>query len=511
MNQQILGHTLDDQQQEIVLDESKYLLVVAGAGSGKTLTILGKISYLIKNKNIDPTEIIGISFTRLATQSLKEKIKKEIGKDIDVYTFHKLSIEILKEKNKCFSIASENTLENLIHQFFSITIFEYENYQNIVLKYFKQSLRTKRKVEYEKFYQQHQKEILQLEKLLATFIHLMKCNDFSISDFTTFLKRIKKTIYIFSFWKEKNFLILALNFYLQYQEYLEENKELDFDDLIKNATEHVKEYGWSRRIKYLIIDEYQDTSYIRFELVKAIIEKTGSNLMVVGDDFQSIYRFSGCQLSLFTNFCNYFSNAKIKKIETTYRNSQELIQIAGAFVMKNKFQLKKQLISQKHEKDPIKFIYYKNIKESFLKIIEELAKDSRKTILVLGRNNKDIELILDKDWQYQENNKLISKKFLNLDIKYLTIHKSKGLEADNVIILNLQDQLLGFPTQIKNERILRLVEIEYEKYPFSEERRLFYVALTRTKNKVYLLIPTKKESIFAQELKKDYQKFIKTR
>ena len=98
MNQKICGYQLDNQQQDIVLDDNKYLLVVAGAGSGKTLTILGKICYLVTVKKIDPKDILAISFTRASANSLKEKIEKEFNYTMPVYTFHKLSLEILKNK-----------------------------------------------------------------------------------------------------------------------------------------------------------------------------------------------------------------------------------------------------------------------------------------------------------------------------------------------------------------------------------------------------------------------------
>ena len=91
---------------------------------------------------------------------------------------------------------------------------------------------------------------------------------------------------------------------------------------------------------------------------------------------------------------------------------------------------------------------------------------------------------------------------------YLTIHKSKGLEEENVIMINLEDKLLGFPSKIEDSKLLRFVSKNKEKYPYSEERRLFYVSLTRTKNKVYLLTPLKNESIFVKELIKDYKNKI---
>jgi len=499
MNEKISGYYLDNEQQKIVIDESKYLLVVAGAGSGKTLTILGKINYLIKYKNIKPEEILCISFTKKAADSLKEKILNEFNLRLPVYTFHKLSLEILKNEN--YDIADSNLLENIIHEFFVETILGFNLYMKMLLEYFKVKVRKNIKNRYLKFYYKNIKEMEALEKLLSTFINLLKCNDYSLKDFPVFLNHAKKTFSYKKYKKEKIFLTLALNIYLIYIDYLEKNNEIDFNDMIIKATSHVKKEGITKKYKYIIIDEYQDTSFIRFKLVKELINNTNSNLMVVGDDFQSIYRFTGCDLSLFLNFKDYFKEAKIMKIQNTYRNSQELIKVAGDFVMKNKKQVYKNLRSNKKLNNPIQIIYYDNIKKIFKELITQIYINTDKPVMVLGRNNKDIYLILDDEFKL-ENDNIIYKQNPNIKMYYLTAHKSKGLEEENVIIINLENNLLGFPNQIEDDKILRFVSKNYEKYPYSEERRLFYVALTRTKNYVYLLVPKKNQSIFVKELVK---------
>lgn len=500
MNDKISGYYLDSEQQAIVLDEAKYLLVVAGAGSGKTLTILGKIFYLVKYKKIDPDEILCISFTRESALSLKEKIKKEFSYDMPVYTFHKLSLEILKESHQDYIISDSDTLDNIVHEFFRETILNDSKQIKYFFDYFKIKKNKDLKKQYSNFYIRNNKEIKLLEKLIITFIHLFKCNNYKLEDYSLFLKKIKRTFSYSNYRSEKAFLVLTLNIYLIYQKYLDENKEIDFDDMIIYATDYIRKNGILKKYKYVIIDEYQDTSYIRFCLIKEILDKTNANLMVVGDDFQSIYRFTGCELSLFLDFDKYFSDAKIMKIQNTYRNSQQLIKIAGDFVMKNKKQITKNLRSNKYLDKPIKLIYYDDIKETFKKLIIQIHNETNKPILILGRNNKDINLILDSDFKL-ENNIIIYKDNHNIKLYYLTAHKSKGLEEENVIIINLENSLLGFPNKINDDKILRLVSNNLDKYPYSEERRLFYVALTRTKNYVYLLVPKTNYSIFIKEIK----------
>ena len=152
-------------------------------------------------------------------------------------------------------------------------------------------------------------------------------------------------------------------------------------------------------------------------------------------------------------------------------------------------------------------VYYSgdNAQDIFIKEIEKLIyKSGNKPILVLGRHSFDINEFIklstnSKIKYYERSGKLEVKGFEDTDIKYITVHKSKGLEADNVILLNLKNDLLGFPNKIEDDPMMSLLLSEDEGFRFAEERRLFYVALTRTKNKVVLLIPTE-VSLFAEEL-----------
>lgn len=486
---EIGGIRLDNEQEQIVYDESDNLLVVAGAGSGKTLTILGKIKYLINEKNIKPEEIICISFTNETANNLKNKLKN-MDIDVKVYTFHRLGLYFLKNK---YQIADPLTLENVINNFFKIDVLYNKKLLEIVLNYF--GLKTKE--EYLKLYRTSYEYVYELEKLINTFIKLFKCNDYMLEDFNKFLKKARSIFNIKNYKTEKHLLILCLNIYIEYEDYLKKNNEIDFDDMLTRAKERV----YDTKTKYIIIDEYQDTSYVRFSLIKEIIDKTNAKLMVVGDDFQSIYRFTGCDLELFTNFHKYFRNTKIRYISNTYRNSNELIDVAGSFIMKNKEQIKKKLKSNIHINKPIVVVRYK-MKNDLKKLILNIYKKN-KNILILGRNNNDINSYLDKDFIIKDN-KIIYLKNRKIDIKYLTVHKAKGLEADNVIIINLYNKTLGFPNKMNDDKLLRFVSKNKINYPYDEERRLFYVALTRTKEKVYLYTPFN-SSVFVNELIDDYR------
>lgn len=256
-------------------------------------------------------------------------------------------------------------------------------------------------------------------------------------------------------------LTFILNIYIIYTTYLKDKVEIDFDDMIIKATSLINNNGLDKKTKYVIVDEYQDTSYIRFLLINAIVNKSNANLLALGDDFQSIYRFTDCDISLFLDFKKHFVDAHIKRLEKTYRNSQELIEVASKFIMKNKKQIRKKLYSDKNLDNPIRIVFYKTIRKEFITIIKYLSENYSNYIMVLGRNNFGVYMLVCDDIKHIKS-KTFVKEYEFLDIYYMTVHKSKGLEDNNVILINL------------------LIK-KYDNYLYSEERRLFYVVLTRTK------------------------------
>lgn len=484
----ICGYSLDNEQREIVVKDDQNTLVIAGAGSGKSLTIIGKIRYLIERKSVPQNKILCISFTNEATISLKNKLKKYYNYDIKVTTFHKLGLDIIKKNQSDIRIADSNTLDYLIEEYFNK-----KELIPFICIYFEI-----KENDYEKYISNHSYALKSLKELVATFIHLYKANFSSLEYYKKIFKSKIK-------WSKRDYMLLKIIYSIHklYEEELQASLEIDFDDMLHLATYYVKNNDFPYSYQYIIIDEYQDTSYSRFLLINSILEKTKAHLLAVGDDFQSIYRFTGCDLNIFLNFKKYFNDATILKIKNTYRNPIELIQIAGHFIMKNKKQMKKKLMSHIHLTNPIQIAYYNNKKEIFKKLISKIYNETKAEIMILGRNNRDIETVIDNDF-HLEKDKLIYLKNKDILMKYYTVHRSKGLECDNVIIINMEDRVLGFPSQLNENKILKYVLNQKDYYPFEEERRLFYVALTRTKNRVYLLVPNMRQSIFLKELQNDF-------
>ena len=304
------------------------------------------------------------------------------------------------------------------------------------------------------------------------------------------------------------FLNFIENVYDYYQEQLKINHYIDFEDMINEAYEKLDNIKLN--YKYVIIDEYQDISQQRFNLAKKISEVSDSKIIAVGDDFQSIFAFAGSDISLFTEFSNLMGYASLLKITHTYRNSQQLINVAGNFVMSNQKQIKKQLISPKNLENPVMVIAYddssnktKNKIMMLNKCLADIQKQfgDRQKILLIGRYNfEKYYMINSDDFSEISTDKIKAKKFPNFEIDFLSAHSSKGLGYDQVIILNGDDGTYGFPSQIKDDPIMQVINVFDNSYLFAEERRLFYVALTRTKNKVYILTPVNNPSSFILEI-----------
>ncbi|HPF82548.1 MAG TPA: UvrD-helicase domain-containing protein [Bacilli bacterium] len=457
---------LDLEQQQVVIDNSKNLIVIAGAGSGKTTTIMAKVKYLVKYKHINPNEILIISFTNKTIDDLKDNINNKLGIDAHIYTFHKLAYELLKENDMRYKINNDSNklLEHLIKK---------NSNTKTIQKHLKK----------DKIYKKIIKNSLNENKVFIDFT----VNNIRTLQINSNNKPVIKNKYIEKYYEYIN------NILSEYNEIIKDSYELDFESLITKAS---KIDSIKNRYKYIIVDEYQDISKNRYILLQKLIKITNAYTIVVGDDFQAIYAFAGSNINLFLNYENDM-NAKKLFISRTYRNSQELINITGNFIMSSDKQIKKQLVSSKRLDNPLEIYgYTNNFTFQFEKIINEISKTSNE-ILVLGRYKDDILKIKSNMFNIKDNN-IIYKKNKNIIIKFMTIHSAKGLGFENVILINFENDIKGFPSKIKETNIRR--ELFNMKTDILEERRLFYVALTRTKNKVYILTKIKKESIFMKDI-----------
>ena len=721
------GKSLDSQQRDAIVVDEDAVRVIAGAGSGKTFTIQGKVRYLTEKRDVDPSEILAISFSNASVNDLEERIDEPI----DIKTFHKVGKDILTQYNQ-YSRPDTSALKRIIKryltkkalksadiskkliEFFSFYInvppseedikyegdlldwqegvdfstlkrrfknkqretlnneivrsyeelyianflfihginytyekiysypnknferefnkfkeflfsfdeeipdelkndivrsllnltdiceeYEIKNYfpdfylndYNIYIEHFGlnrncenhligeksseeyvKEMEWKRKVhkKYEttlietfSYYQSENRLLTRLAEklqaqgvefneidyrqvyaillenktikewedfivLLKTFIELFKGNNYDGDKFKEFYEYVDGFKSSFSKDRTIAFLKIVEEIYNDYEAYLLKIKKIDFNDMINKASDCIVKNGLNLPYKYIIVDEYQDTSFTRYNLLRNICDNIGAKIMVVGDDWQSIYSFSGCDVNIFTKFDNFFDVCETRYVEKTYRNSQQLIDASSNFVMKNPDQSRKELKSSKSLECPIKIVKFDNDFDEILKfelIIKNIINQSKfenKKILILGRNNKDIFNLLknfnvkneDGKRKFEilgDEDKLRRDKFVKIvyrynpdvNIEYRTVHQSKGLECDNVILINLKNWRAGFPNKMVDDPVLNFVKRNGDSFSYAEERRLFYVALTRTKNNVYLLAPYFKSSVFIQELEND--------
>ena len=347
----------------------------------------------------------------------------------------------------------------------------------------------------------------QMEKtvfnLLLSFITLMKANEKTIDGLLESL--VPEAGHMMTFNEKRNRYILiqvVKPFFDAYQAELEKNYEIDFTDAIIQATAICREGLW-KHYDYILVDEFQDISVDRYKFLQALrSEKPKTKLYCVGDDWQSIFRFAGSDMALFYDFEEYFGFTELCKIETTYRFHQPLIEKSSAFIMKNAAQKEKTIKTPEGDskKTFLNFVKCGSDDDGVLheveKIVQSLPKDD--SVLLMGRYNYDVMSVGFKGEIGHSDNRL-KVNIAGRDIFFLSVHSAKGLEADHVILVNCNQGAYGFPSLIEDDPILDFVLSKSEQYPFAEERRLFYVAMTRAKKRMYVLYDEQRPSPFISE------------
>ncbi len=351
------------------------------------------------------------------------------------------------------------------------------------------------------------RELDSLIGLVNTFIVLLKANGFSIEQVMDKNRRDNQGYQLV---RSEVFLRLVDPIYNEYNRQLEENDEIDFSDMINKACDYVLAGRFNKKYTYILVDEYQDISMPRYKLIKALRDRHRAKLFCVGDDWQSIYRFAGSEVDLFHRFEHYFGYAERSLIETTYRFNSSIIEVSSHFIMKNRAQIHKNLNSYGSDNTQAFEVIYADSRLKLASRFEELlsALPRGSSVLLLGRYNEDIRFVLGPNLKvrhlYHESKDIVTylpRK--DLQIEFLTIHRSKGLQADYVFILNNAEGKYGFPSNIADDKVLNLVIHAKELFEHAEERRLFYVALTRAKKHVYLLVENNNKSVFVRELERD--------
>nr|MCR5520265.1 UvrD-helicase domain-containing protein [Bacteroidales bacterium] len=282
-----------------------------------------------------------------------------------------------------------------------------------------------------------------------------------------------------------------------------DNNEIDFTDAIIRATELCNN-GHRPDYDYILVDEFQDISLDRYRFLQSLRrEKPLTKLFCVGDDWQSIYRFAGSDMSLFKQFEQYFGYTKKCLMETTYRFGEPAIEQSSKFILANPEQAVKNVHPFRNDAKTLLDFLPTADRNDMVNTVKWLAEKipANEEVMILGRYTHDVNIFKNTDVIIKTLKDKIAIKWGEREMDFLTVHKSKGLECENVILINCNGGVSGFPSQISDSPVLEYLLSEPDGYQYSEERRVFYVGITRAKKHTWVLYDNENPSPFVREFK----------
>jgi DNA helicase-4 len=297
-----------------------------------------------------------------------------------------------------------------------------------------------------------------------------------------------------------------------YQLHLTSHAEIDFDDMINKALSYVQAGKFQSPWRYIMVDEFQDISEPRARLVKALRDNNqGCSVFAVGDDWQAIYRFSGADFTLTTQFANYFGPTTQSELDLTFRFNNQIGKVATDFISKNPAQINKTIKSLKQVDAPAVSLLKRDNINVNKDVTDEIANGALNDILTaisLQIDKPTSVYLLARTWALLPNKLELNKvnqQYPLLTIESQTFHASKGKEADYVVMLGMKKGKHGFPSEKVNPALLDALLAKQEDFEHAEERRLFYVALTRAKHRAYIITDMANASPFVTELINEHE------
>lgn len=478
---------LNPAQARAVVNGEKSLLVLAGAGSGKTSVLVARAGWLLTTGEAVADQILLLAFGRKAAQEMDERIQERLHtRDITARTFHALALHIIQQGSK--KVPAITKLEN-----------DAQARQALLIKTWRQQCSEKKAqakgwrqwLEEELNWEVPEGSFWQDEKLarrlgsrLDRWVSLMRMHGGSQAEMIEsapeairdlFSKRVKLMAPLLKAWKTA----------------LKEENAVDFSGLIHQAIVILEKGRFVSPWKHILVDEFQDISPQRAALLSALrAQNKHTSLFAVGDDWQAIYRFSGAQLSLTTAFHHYFGEGDRSDLDTTYRFNSRIGEIANRFIQQNPHQLAKPLNSLRAGDKKAVTLLADDQLEPLLDKLSGYAKPDER-ILVLARYHHLKPAALEK----------AGTRWPKLQLEFMTIHASKGQQADYVIVVGLKEGSDGFPAPARESVMEEALLPVPEDFPDAEERRLLYVAITRARHRVWLLFNKEEPSVFVDILK----------
>ncbi|WP_318373056.1 DNA helicase IV [Enterobacter sp.] len=479
---------LNPAQARSVVNGESSLLVLAGAGSGKTSVLVARAGWLMARGEAAPDQILLLAFGRKAAQEMDERIRERLHTDeITARTFHALALHIIQQGSKKVPVISR--LEN-----------DADARQKLFIEAWQQQC-SEKKAQAKGWRQWLEEELNwtvpegnfwddeKLQRRLAgrldRWVSLMRMHGGAQAEMIAsapedirdrFSKRVKLMAPLLKAWKTA----------------LKAENAVDFSGLIHQAINVLEKGRFISPWKHILVDEFQDISPQRAALLAALRRQNSqTSLFAVGDDWQAIYRFSGAQLELTTAFHDYFGEGDCCALDTTYRFNQRIGEIANRFIQQNPAQMCKPLNSlTAGEKNAVSLLSDDQLDALLDKLSGFALPDDR--ILILARYHHLKPAALQK----------AATRWPELNLDFMTVHASKGQQADYVIVLGLQDGQEGFPAPERESVMEQALLPQPEDFPDAEERRLLYVAMTRARKRVWLLFNKAQPSRFVEVLKR---------
>ncbi|PIJ58414.1 DNA helicase IV [Erwinia sp. OLMDLW33] len=483
---QVETSPLNPSQARSVVNGEEAVLVLAGAGSGKTSVLVARAGWLMMRKQASAGQILLLAFGRKAAEEMNDRIRARLhSEEIQARTFHSLALNIIQQgSNKAPTISKLET-DNATRQSLLIDVWRQQcSEKKAHANGWRQWLTEELEWELEEgSFWQDDRLAKRLASRLERWLGLMRMHGGAQAAMIDsapeevrelFSKRVKLMAPLMKAWKSA----------------LKEEGAVDFAGLIHQAVNILDKGRFISPWKHILVDEFQDISPQRAALLAALRRQNKqTTLFAVGDDWQAIYRFSGAEMTLTTAFHHHFGEGDRCVLDTTYRFNERIGEIANGFIQSNPHQLKKPLNSlSKGNKKAVSLLPQTQL-EALLNKMSGYAKADER-ILVLARYH----------YLRPEELEKARTRWPKLNIDFMTIHASKGQQADYVILLGLEEGKEGFPAAARESVMEDALLPAEEDFPDAEERRLAYVAMTRAKQQVWLLYDRENPSVFVAEL-----------
>ncbi|TMP43413.1 DNA helicase IV [Pseudoalteromonas citrea] len=469
------------QRRACVIQDERQLLL-AGAGTGKTSVMIAKAQYLAYTRQAYTKHILMLAYGNEAAREMVQRAS-QYPTFPKCMTFHKLGLKIIESVEGVapkISTLAQNEVEKRTFVKETILLFcQEEQYRLSFARYAECSGKDLQSI---RQYLEGSKGSRLLKTITGALAHL-KCARAMNS-----LSRVETHF--------SDALLCIRPILAEYSLYLSNERAIDFEDMVLKSIKYVQEKKFISPWTHFLVDEFQDISPIRAKLLKALITQSERHhLFCVGDDWQSIYRFSGADIAYTTDFTNFFGKGTVTQLDTTFRYHQALLDVSSRFICANPSQIMKRISA--HSTDdiaPLVYVEGSDDEQSLLIALSQLNARADKvcSVLILARYHK---LLPDKSHLSK-----LQQQFERLELRTMTFHGSKGKEADYSILLGLHAGAGGVPAQEGEGTLLNALLPEQGHFPHAEERRLFYVALTRAKRQVYLIKPKANPSEFLLEL-----------